>query len=67
MHRKPWDHVLNDRESHVERILTRNGRSLESLPIQAMLGIDNVAVQQTVRLAFPLTAFEQPIPRQAQL
>ena len=67
MHRKPWDHVLNDRESHVERILTRNGRSLESLPREAMLGIDNVAVQQTVRLAFPLTAFEQPIPRQAQL
>ena len=62
MHREPWHYVLNDRESHVERILTRNRRGLESLPREAMLGINNVAIQQTVRLAFPLTTFEQPIP-----
>ena len=63
MHREPWHHVLNDRESHVERILTRNRRGLESLPREAVLGIDNVAVQQAIRLALPLTTFEQPIPR----
>ena len=67
MHRDPWHHVLNDRESHVKRILTRNRRGLESLPREAMLGIDNVAIQQTVRLAFPLTTFGQPIPGATKL